>query len=152
MGSIGTGFSMSLDGYIADPKLTDVSWDPNDFFASFAKASSIEGKRIGVVINAETSLLAYRKDLFTKFNRKVPTTMKELEETANVKRDAKPGTPTPDAAGRTLFDAAAPPDFKPEEIAAASTGITYAPPVAVPRDEQAQVVRGIGNIFKPAKA
>jgi multiple sugar transport system substrate-binding protein len=71
-----------LDGYIGDPKLTEASWDPNDFFASFAKASSIEGKRIGVVINAETSLLAYRKDLFAKYNRKVPATMKELEETA----------------------------------------------------------------------
>jgi multiple sugar transport system substrate-binding protein len=76
------GWLQPLDGYIADPKLTDASWDPNDFFASFAKASSVNGKRIGVVINAETSLLAYRKDLFAKFNRKVPTTMKELEDTA----------------------------------------------------------------------
>jgi multiple sugar transport system substrate-binding protein len=76
------GWLQPLDGYIADPKLTDRSWDPKDFFASFAKASSVDGKQIGVVINAETSLLAYRKDLFAKFNRKVPTTMKELEETA----------------------------------------------------------------------
>lgn len=76
------GWLQPLDAYIADPKLTDASWDPQDFFASFAKASSVDGKRIGVVINAETSLLAYRKDLFTKFKRKVPTTMKELEETA----------------------------------------------------------------------
>jgi len=76
------GWLQPLDAYIADPKLTDVSWDPKDFFASFAKASSIDGKRIGVVINAETSLLAYRKDLFTKFNQKVPTTMKELEDVA----------------------------------------------------------------------
>jgi multiple sugar transport system substrate-binding protein len=76
------GWLQPLDGYIADPKLTDASWDPKDFFASFAKASSIEGKRIGVVINAETSLLAYRKDLFAKYNQKVPTTMKELEDVA----------------------------------------------------------------------
>ena len=76
------GWLQPLDGYIADPKLTDRSWDPKDFFASFAKASSVDGKQIGVVINAETSLLAYRRDLFAKFNRKVPTTMKELEETA----------------------------------------------------------------------
>jgi len=76
------GWLQPLDAFIADPKLTDRSWDPKDFFASFAKSSSIDGKQIGVVINAETSLLAYRRDLFTKFNRKVPTTMKELEETA----------------------------------------------------------------------
>ncbi|HUW36346.1 MAG TPA: sugar ABC transporter substrate-binding protein [Rhodocyclaceae bacterium] len=76
------GWLQPLDGYIADPKLTDASWDPSDFFASFAKASSVDGKQIGVVINAETSLLAYRKDLFAKFKRKVPTTMKELEDTA----------------------------------------------------------------------
>ena len=76
------GWLQPLDAYIADPKLTDASWDPKDFFASFAKASSVEGKQIGIVINAETSLLAYRKDLFTKFKQKVPATMTELEQTA----------------------------------------------------------------------
>ena len=76
------GWLQPLDAYIADPKLTDPSWDPKDFFASFAKASSMQGHRIGVVINAETSLLSYRKDLFSRFHRKVPTTMKELEATA----------------------------------------------------------------------
>lgn len=76
------GWLQPLDAYIADPKLTDAAWDPKDFFASFAKASSVEGKRIGVVINAETSLLAYRKDLFSQFGQKVPTTMKELEAVA----------------------------------------------------------------------
>ncbi len=76
------GWLQPLDAYINDPKLTDASWDPKDFFASFAKASSVDGKRIGVVINAETSLLAYRKDLFAKYKQKVPTTMKELEAVA----------------------------------------------------------------------
>ena len=76
------GWLQPLDTYIADPKLTDPSWDPKDFFASFAKASSVDGKQIGIVINAETSLLAYRKDLFTKFKQKVPSTMKELEQVA----------------------------------------------------------------------
>ncbi|HUJ87114.1 MAG TPA: sugar ABC transporter substrate-binding protein [Burkholderiales bacterium] len=76
------GWLQPLDAYIADPKLTDASWDPQDFFASFAKASSMEGNRIGIVINAETSLLAYRKDLFERFHRKVPATMSQLEATA----------------------------------------------------------------------
>ncbi len=76
------GWLQPLDDYIRDPKLTDADWEVKDFFASFAKASSVEGKQIGIVINAETSLLAYRKDLFERFKVKVPETMKELEETA----------------------------------------------------------------------
>jgi multiple sugar transport system substrate-binding protein len=76
------GWLQPLDGYISDPTLTDAAWDLKDFFGSFNKASSVEGKQIGIVINAETSLLSYRKDLFTRFKLKVPETMKELEETA----------------------------------------------------------------------
>src|SRR5512137_684087 len=76
------GWLQPLDDYIKDPKLTDAGWDPKDFFTSFTKASTVDGKQIGVVINAETSLLSYRKDLFDQLKVKVPTTMKELEETA----------------------------------------------------------------------
>jgi multiple sugar transport system substrate-binding protein len=76
------GWLQPLDDFIKDPKLTDAAWDTKDFFSSFTKASTVDGKQIGVVINAETSLLSYRKDLFDRFKVKVPTTMKELEETA----------------------------------------------------------------------
>jgi len=76
------GWLQPLDAYIADPNLTAVEWDSKDFFASFTKASMVEGKQIGVVINAETSLLSYRKDLFEKFKVKVPETMKDLEQVA----------------------------------------------------------------------
>jgi multiple sugar transport system substrate-binding protein len=76
------GWLQPLGEYIKDPKLTEAAWDPKDFFASFTKASTVGGKQIGVVINAETSLLSYRKDLFNQFKVKVPKTMKELEQTA----------------------------------------------------------------------
>jgi multiple sugar transport system substrate-binding protein len=76
------GWLQPMDAYVSDPTLTQADWDVKDFFPSFAKASSVDGKLIGIVINAETSLLAYRKDLFTKFKVKVPQTMKELEQTA----------------------------------------------------------------------
>jgi multiple sugar transport system substrate-binding protein len=76
------GWLQPMDPYVSDPNLTQADWDFKDFFPSFAKASSVDGKLIGIVINAETSLLAYRKDLFTKFKVKVPQTMKELEQTA----------------------------------------------------------------------
>ena len=42
----------------------------------------LDGKQIGIVINAEASLLSYRKDLFERFKVKVPDTMQELEEAA----------------------------------------------------------------------
>src|SRR4030065_329024 len=61
------GWLQPLDDYIKDPKLTDAGWDPKDFFTSFTKASTVGGKQIGVVINAETSLLSYRKELFDQF-------------------------------------------------------------------------------------
>ncbi len=76
------GWLQPLDAYISDLFLTEADWNFKDFFPSFAKASSVDGKLIGIVINAETSLLSYRKDLFTKFKVKVPQTMKELEEVA----------------------------------------------------------------------
>ena len=76
------GWLQPLDDYIKNPALTDADWNLKDFFSSFTKASTVDGKQIGIVINAETSLLAYRKDLFTKFKQKVPTTMKELEQVA----------------------------------------------------------------------
>jgi multiple sugar transport system substrate-binding protein len=76
------GWLQPLDAYVADHALTEADWNFKDFFPSFAKASSVDGKLIGIVINAETSLLAYRKDLFTQFKIKVPQTMKELEEVA----------------------------------------------------------------------
>jgi len=76
------GWLQPLDDFIKDPKLTEAAWDPKDFFASFTKAATVDGQQIGVVINSETSLLAYRKDLFGQFKVKVPTSMKELEETA----------------------------------------------------------------------
>ena len=74
------GWLKPLDDYIADPALTEAGWDVKDFFAGPMKGSSIDGKRIGIVINAEASLLSYRKDLFERFKVKVPETMEELED------------------------------------------------------------------------
>jgi multiple sugar transport system substrate-binding protein len=58
------GWLQPMDAYLSDPTLTGTEWDFKDFFTSFAKASSVDGK------------------LFTKFKIKVPKTMKELEQTA----------------------------------------------------------------------
>lgn len=77
------GWLAPLEEYIADPDLTEIEkWDRDDFFAGPMDGASIEGHQIGVVINAEASLLSYRKDLFEEYDVKVPETMEELEEAA----------------------------------------------------------------------
>lgn len=76
------GWLKPLDDYIADPALTAADWDVADFFAGPMKGSEIEGQQIGIVINAEASLLSYRQDLFEQFDVKVPETMDELEAAA----------------------------------------------------------------------
>jgi multiple sugar transport system substrate-binding protein len=76
------GWLKPLDAYIADASLTEADWDVKDFFAGPMKGSSMEGQQIGIVINAEASLLSYRKDLFDRFKVKVPETMQELEQAA----------------------------------------------------------------------
>jgi multiple sugar transport system substrate-binding protein len=76
------GWLKPVDEYIADSTLTGADWDVKDFYAGPMKGASIEGKQIGVVINAEASLLSYRKDLFEQLKVKVPETMEELEKTA----------------------------------------------------------------------
>ncbi|GFK94389.1 Erythritol/L-threitol-binding protein [Fundidesulfovibrio magnetotacticus] len=76
------GWLLPLDDFVKDPALTDASWDQKDFFPLFMKANTIDGKLFGVVFNAETSLLSYRKDLFEQNKIKVPATMKEFEDAA----------------------------------------------------------------------
>ncbi len=72
--------------------------------------------------------------------------LKELEESYAVKRDAAKAGGTTDTAGRTLLD---PPDFKAEEVASLTPGVT---PSGMPdRTEQAQVIANLGGIFAKAK-
>jgi len=76
------GWLAPLEGYIEDPQLTEEDWNVDDFFAGPMDGASIEGHQIGVVINAEASLLSYRRDLFEEYGVEVPETMEELEEAA----------------------------------------------------------------------
>lgn len=71
--------------------------------------------------------------------------LKEIEETANVKRDAKKeGASTETASSRTLLD---PPDFKAEEVASLTPG-DRSTTATIDRTEQAQVVGKLGGLFK----
>lgn len=75
--------------------------------------------------------------------------LKELEEITAVKRDAKKESgPASETANTLLGDL--PPDFKPEEIAAASGVSRTGGPAIPPRDEQAQVIGKLGSLFAKA--
>jgi len=76
------GWYQPVDGYLKDPSLTASDYDWNDFLDKARDAMSIEGKLIGPPIQIENSALMYRKDVFQKYNLKVPTTLDELEAAA----------------------------------------------------------------------
>ncbi|OAA27236.1 hypothetical protein AT15_05295 [Kosmotoga arenicorallina S304] len=73
-----------LSGLIKDPNLTDESWDYSDFFAGVLEGGNFGGIQYAIPIQAETSLLAYRKDIFEAFGIEVPQTMEELENVAKM--------------------------------------------------------------------
>lgn len=96
------GWLYPVDDFINDPTLTDPSWDYNDFFAGVLSGGNFEGKQYCIPIQSETSLLAYRKDLFEKYGVKVPTTMEELEEAAKKLTIDEDGDGKADIYGITL--------------------------------------------------
>jgi len=69
----GLGRPLPLEGGMAAaagcihrrPETHDPSWDPKDFFARFAKSSSIDGKQIASSSTPRPRCWRYRKDLFT---------------------------------------------------------------------------------------
>lgn len=76
------GWLMPLNDFLEDPSLTAADWDVADFFDPPMQGASIEAQQIGIPINIETSLLAYRKDLFRTFKISIPTDMNEFEVAA----------------------------------------------------------------------
>ncbi len=77
------GWVEPLDPYINNPKLTDRNWlDLNDYVQKWIDVMRYKGNLYGLPSYGESSILFYRKDLFKKYNVKVPTTLKELEDAA----------------------------------------------------------------------
>ncbi|MBO8126962.1 MAG: extracellular solute-binding protein [Firmicutes bacterium] len=76
------GWLTPLEELANNPKITSPDFSFDDFFAGTLKAGQFDGHQMTVPILSETSLLAYRKDLFEKYGVKVPTTMEELEAAA----------------------------------------------------------------------
>ncbi|HWU37223.1 MAG TPA: sugar ABC transporter substrate-binding protein, partial [Candidatus Acidoferrum sp.] len=76
------GWYQPIDEYLKDASLTALDYAWNDFMEVGRSAMTVEGRIIGPPIQLETNQLMYRKDVFQKYNVKVPTTLDELEAAA----------------------------------------------------------------------
>src|SRR6202795_4482867 len=76
------GWLQPLDEMVKSAAVTAPDYNWNDFLEKTRDAMVIEGKLVGVPIQVENTSLMYRKDVFQKYNVKVPTTLDELEAAA----------------------------------------------------------------------
>jgi len=76
------GWYQPVDEFLKDSSLTAPDYNWNDFLDKTRDAMVAEGKLIGPPIQVENVALMYRKDVFQKYNVKVPTTLDELEAAA----------------------------------------------------------------------
>lgn len=74
------GWLEPLDKYLTDPSLTAADYDYDDIFPRVKAV--IDGKTVGLTDSCNPQVLMYRKDLFDKYNVKVPTTWPEIEAAA----------------------------------------------------------------------
>jgi multiple sugar transport system substrate-binding protein len=73
------GWLQAVDEFLKDASLTSPDYHWNDFLDKTRDAMVVEGKIVGPPIQVENAALMYRKDIFQKYNVKVPTTLEELE-------------------------------------------------------------------------
>lgn len=86
------GWIEPLDPFIEDPALTPAEWNFDDFYPWAIAAQRWDGtpgpEGLGkgelwsLPVNAETTILTYRKDLFDQWGLKVPETWQEWADTA----------------------------------------------------------------------
>ena len=76
------GWLEPLDKYVNSSRLTSPEYDFEDF--GQRTRPIIKGRLIGIGDSGNPQFLSYRKDLFDKYNIKVPTTWKELEAAAKI--------------------------------------------------------------------
>lgn len=76
------GWLQPVDEYLKSPALTSPDYNWNDFLEKTREGMVVEGKLVGPPIQVENASLMYRKDVFQKYNVKVPTTLDELEAAA----------------------------------------------------------------------
>lgn len=82
------GWLEPLDKFAKDPSLTHPDYDMDDFSARTRPI--INNRLIGIGNSGNPQFLTYRKDLFEKYNIKVPTTWAELEAAAKILKENLP--------------------------------------------------------------
>ncbi|HKU03158.1 MAG TPA: sugar ABC transporter substrate-binding protein [Arthrobacter sp.] len=89
------GKAFAKNGYLADLTKnvsSDSNWDWKDYQEGPVKATTVDGKVVGVPIITEREVLYYRKDLLQAAGLQVPKTMDELEAAAKAIKASSPGT------------------------------------------------------------
>lgn len=89
------GKAFAKNGYLADLTKNvsaDAGWDWKDYQEGPVKATTVDGKVVGVPIITEREVLYYRKDLLQAAGLQVPKTMDELEAAAKAIKASSPGT------------------------------------------------------------
>ena len=87
------GYLAPLANFFVDPALADPSYDPDDLVPAYVETGGVVGGTnaylpgptqalYGVPFGAETSILAYRQDIFEENGLDVPTTYDAMLETA----------------------------------------------------------------------
>lgn len=76
------GWLQPVDEFVKSPALTAPDYNWSDFLEKTRDGMVVEGKLVGPPIQVENTSLMYRKDVFQKYNVKVPTTLDELEAAA----------------------------------------------------------------------
>ena len=89
------GKAFAKNGYLADLTKnvsSDSNWDWKDYQEGPVKATTVDGKVVGVPIITEREVLYYRKDLLQAAGLQVPKTMEELEAAAKAIKASSPDT------------------------------------------------------------
>jgi ABC-type glycerol-3-phosphate transport system substrate-binding protein len=75
--------AMPLDDFVNNPELTPEWFDWEDILPAFRSGLGMfDGTIYGVPFAGETRFLAYRQDLFDKYDKQVPTSLDEMLELA----------------------------------------------------------------------
>ena len=80
---VDAGWIEPIEGYLNDPKLTNLQWyNLDDMFAGARNFATYKGKLSALPITAEVQILYYRKDLLEAKGLKVPETMDDMYKVA----------------------------------------------------------------------
>jgi multiple sugar transport system substrate-binding protein len=76
------GWLLPLDAFIESKATESEELGMSDYISKFLEANTFEGKLYGLPFYGETSVFAYRKDLFNQYNLKPPKTLEDVRYAA----------------------------------------------------------------------